>query len=174
MYLCVSFSLSSSLPFRLLDKRSFLRAPNPPFPPFGEFLRRGSTSSCPGLIFNPETDVVLGASGNVEIGVEVFDDPAAGADSRWEWDDGHWAMDQWLKLQSSYPDDLELEHALPARYASAETSEEEEEQDSPCCCVLGGRVSLSLSLRCVLHEEVPLRARKCIYTCRERERDEGT
>ncbi|KYF39841.1 hypothetical protein TGARI_240970B [Toxoplasma gondii ARI] len=124
----VAYSLSFC---RLLDKRSFLCRPNPPFPPFfpPDSSSSSSSSSCSfssssPIIFNPETDVVLGAAGDIEIGVAV-------AEEDWEWDDGHWAMEQWLKLQSAYPDDLELETILPASFTNSDMFENYKYRDIP-------------------------------------------
>nr|CEL65880.1 TPA: hypothetical protein BN1204_017100 [Neospora caninum Liverpool] len=109
----VAYSLSFC---RLLDKRSFICRPNPPFPPF-------LSPSSP-IIFNPETDVVLGAAGDIELGVAIAEDD-------WEWDDGHWAMEQWLKLQSAYPDDLEIETILPASFTNSDMFENYKYRDIP-------------------------------------------
>ncbi|PHJ14937.1 hypothetical protein CSUI_011252, partial [Cystoisospora suis] len=111
----VAYSMSFC---RLLDKRSFLRLADPPFPPFGQAILPSSSSpssSSSVLVYNPETDVVLGASGDIEISVRLAEkEREEEEEERWEWDDGHWCMNNWLKLQSAYPDDLELEKTLPA------------------------------------------------------------
>eukprot|EP00920_Eleutheroschizon_duboscqi_P034332 GHVT01082508.1.p2 GENE.GHVT01082508.1~~GHVT01082508.1.p2 ORF type:complete len:298 (+),score=10.12 GHVT01082508.1:1339-2232(+) len=49
--------------------------------------------------FNPREDVILGPAGNVFLTVGV-------GDPNWEWDDGAWDMEQYLKrLSSALPDD---------------------------------------------------------------------
>lgn len=60
------------------------------------------------ICFNPQTDVVLDAFGGVQVGVAVGEEV-------WEWDDGAWDFEQWLKRQSAYPDDYELEQTLPPK-----------------------------------------------------------
>ncbi|PFH36373.1 hypothetical protein BESB_045650 [Besnoitia besnoiti] len=114
-YVAYSFSFC-----RLLDKRSFRTSPRPPFPPF---CPDASAPSAP-IVFNPETDVVLGAAGDIELGVAVAEDS-------WDWDDGHWSLEQWLKLQSAYPDDLEIETILPASFTNSDMFENYKYRDVP-------------------------------------------
>lgn len=86
---------------RLLDKGSYEIAQSPPLPPTEVPPPRSP------IYFNGHTDVVLDAFGGVELGVSV-------ADEEWEWDDGAWDYEQWLRRQSAYPDDNELEQTIPS------------------------------------------------------------
>ena len=52
---------------------------------------------------------MLDAFGGVDIEVSV-------ANEDWEWDEGASDFEQWLKKQSAYPDDNELEKTLPPEY----------------------------------------------------------
>lgn len=90
------------LSLRLLDKGSYsVSASGAPLPP----SRTPQSPEAP-IVFNPETDVVLDAFGGLQVGVSV-------ADEAWDWDDGAWDFEQWLKRQSAFPDDNELEQTLP-------------------------------------------------------------
>ena len=73
---------------------------SPPLPP-----THAPSAETP-VYFNEETDVVLDAFGGIEVEVSV-------GDENWDWDDGAWDFEQWLKRQSAYPDDNELEQTLP-------------------------------------------------------------
>ncbi|XP_026192877.1 uncharacterized protein LOC34621931 [Cyclospora cayetanensis] len=85
----------------LLDKGSYQVSMSPPPLPPSEL-----PSEAVAIHFNPETDVVLDAFGGVQVGVAV-------GDQEWEWDGGAVDYEQWLKRQSAYPDDNELEQTLP-------------------------------------------------------------
>lgn len=65
------------------------------------------------LVYDPETDVVLDAFGGVHVGVSVCGGGPSGEDEV-ESDFGAWEFEQWLKRQSAFPDDPELERVLPA------------------------------------------------------------
>ncbi|KAL8269200.1 hypothetical protein Esti_006871 [Eimeria stiedai] len=112
---CVAFCQSFC---RLLDKGSYGVSASPPLPP--------SVAPPPGhsLLFNEETDVVLNAFGGVEVGVAV-------AHAAWDWDDGAWDMEQWLKRQSAYPDDEELENTLPPDFTHSPYFENFKYDDVP-------------------------------------------
>lgn len=64
------------------------------------------------LLENPENDkdyVILGPSGNVYVGVGVVDEPIRSHDQKhefkYDWDEGDYEFNQWLKKQTSNPDD---------------------------------------------------------------------
>lgn len=90
--------------FRLLDKGSYKVTASPPLPPSSSSLCAASSSV---IYYNKKTDIILNAFGGLNIFISV-------EDKEWDWDDGACDFEQWLKRQSAYPDDDEIERTLPA------------------------------------------------------------